>query len=404
MASAIEAQRLSKSYRLGGAGDSYLTIRDALAGLVRRSPRASREDRAQWALREIDLQVEEGEVLGVIGRNGAGKSTLLKAIARITTPTSGAVRTRGRVGALLEVGTGFHPELTGRENVFLGGSVLGMSRADMRTRFDEIVEFAGVERFLDTPVKRYSSGMFLRLAFAVAAYVEPPILVVDEVLAVGDAEFQARCLGRMSQLQAEGRTVVFVSHDLGAITRLCSRAVLLDQGRIAADGSARDTVRTYLEQISSGARSAQFDGHDGPVALREVAVTTVNGGSPRRGDELQINVRYDVVEPSRGLNLAVAVSTIEGVRVLDESVSDQHGGVSALPVDPGRYEAQLTIPSLLSAGSYVITVWVGREHEDLLDVDALQFQVAPRDGDRQEWISRPRLVQPAVRWEHRTVT
>ena len=204
-----------------------------------------------WALRDVDFEIEEGDVVGIVGRNGAGKTTLLKVLARIVRPTTGVVRMRGRVGALLEVGTGFHPELTGRENVFLNGVVLGMSRREIDRRFDDIVEFAGVERFLDTPLKRYSSGMYLRLAFAVAAHIDPDILVVDEVLAVGDAEFQRRCLGRMSEFGREGRTVVFVSHDTGAVGQLCRRAIWLEHGKVRDDGSVESVLAAYLRDVVS---------------------------------------------------------------------------------------------------------------------------------------------------------
>ena len=202
-----------------------------------------------WALRDVSFEVPEGEVLGIIGRNGAGKSTLLKILTRITTPTSGRAEIRGRVGSLLEVGTGFHPELTGRENVFLNGSVLGMKRQEIQTKFDEIVEFSGVEQFIDTPVKRYSSGMSVRLAFAVAAHLEPEILLVDEVLAVGDAEFQQRCLGRMEDLSNSGRTVVFVSHQMQAVAQLCDRAILLEKGSVVLDGPSGDVVAQYLQSV-----------------------------------------------------------------------------------------------------------------------------------------------------------
>jgi len=245
---AIEIESVSKRYRLGeyhGGG----TARDALTAwsrrLVRREPRPREEI---WALRDVSLEIPEGSALGVIGRNGAGKSTLLKLISRITEPTSGVVRTRGRVGSLLEVGTGFHPELTGHENVYLNGAILGMSRREIDRRYDEIVEFSGVERFLHTPVKRYSSGMYLRLAFAVAAHLDSEIMVVDEVLAVGDAEFQRKCLGKMGSLEQGGRTVVFVSHNFDAITRLCDVSAWLDRGVVRASGPSADVTRAYLAE------------------------------------------------------------------------------------------------------------------------------------------------------------
>src|SRR5215207_10459431 len=247
MAAAIVTEGLGKRYLLGERADAYGTLRAAVGGLVARRARSRREE--LWALRGVDLVVEQGEVVGVIGRNGAGKTTLLKLIARITEPTEGVARMRGRVGALLEVGTGFHFELTGRENIFFNGAVLGMSRREIERRFDEIVEFSGVERFLDTPLKRYSAGMYLRLAFSVAAHLEPVIVIVDEVLAVGDAEFQRRCITRMSELTDEGRTVLFVSHDLGAVGRLCNRVVWIDGGRTQHDGGAAELLASYQRQM-----------------------------------------------------------------------------------------------------------------------------------------------------------
>ena len=246
---AIQVENLGKRFRLGVGTARYDTLREALARAVR--PR--RDDRRDlWALRGVDLEVERGEALGIVGPNGAGKTTLLRILAGITYPTEGAARTRGSVGSLLDVGTGFHPELTGRENVFLSGAVLGMRRREIRARFDEIVEFSGVERFLDTPVKRYSAGMRLRLAFAVAAHLEPPIVVVDEVLAVGDSAFREKCMGKMAEMGRRDRTVLFVSHDLGAITRLCTRAVWLEGGRIQSDGPPREIVSSYLERATPG--------------------------------------------------------------------------------------------------------------------------------------------------------
>ncbi len=258
MSVAIITEELSKSYRIGELQSTYGTLRDSLAAaakrLVHRDHRPHHEE--IWALRDVSLEVPEGQVLGVIGRNGAGKSTLLRILTRITTPTSGRAEIRGRVGSLLEVGTGFHPELTGRENVFLNGSVLGMKQREIQGKFDEIVEFAGVEQFIDTPVKRYSSGMSVRLAFAVAAHLEPEILLVDEVLAVGDAEFQRRCLGRMEDLSESGRTVVFVSHQMQAVAQLCDRAILLEKGRVTRDGPSGDVVAHYLQRVG-GSRSTR---------------------------------------------------------------------------------------------------------------------------------------------------
>ena len=262
MATAISVQGLSKRYRIGQYQTAYGTLRDALSGGVRRIVAREHhdEERDMWALRDVSFDVPDGEVLGIVGRNGAGKSTLLKVLTRIVSPTEGRAEIRGRVGSLLEVGTGFHPELTGRENVFLNGSILGMRQREIVSKFDEIVDFAGVGPFLDTPVKRYSSGMSVRLAFAVAAHLEPEILLVDEVLAVGDAEFQRRCLGRMEDLSESGRTVVFVSHQMQAVAQLCDRAIWLDHGRVESEGPASDVVAEYLQSgYGAGSRREAMD-------------------------------------------------------------------------------------------------------------------------------------------------
>jgi lipopolysaccharide transport system ATP-binding protein len=249
MATAISVEGLSKYYRIGQYRNAYGTLRDSLAAATHRIVRRGRVEPHKdiWALHNVSFEVPEGEVLGIVGRNGAGKSTLLKILTRITTPTEGQATIRGRVGSLLEVGTGFHPELTGRENVFLNGAVLGMKRREIARKFSEIVEFSGVENFIDTPVKRYSSGMSVRLAFAVAAHLEPEILLVDEVLAVGDAEFQRRCLGRMEDLSQSGRTVLFVSHNMQAVAQLCNRAIWLERGETMEDGPSGDVVASYLQ-------------------------------------------------------------------------------------------------------------------------------------------------------------
>ncbi|HWZ84719.1 MAG TPA: ABC transporter ATP-binding protein, partial [Thermoanaerobaculia bacterium] len=259
---AIRVTDLGKEYRIGAKAEKYKTLRESLAALASAPARlfarssGRRSPEAIWALRNVTFEVSPGEVVGLIGRNGAGKSTLLKVLARITEPTVGLAEIHGRVGSLLEVGTGFHPELTGRENIYLNGAILGMRRAEIARKFDEIVAFSEIEQFIDTPVKKYSSGMYLRLAFAVAAHLEPEILLVDEVLAVGDAEFQKKCLGKMGDVAREGRTVLFVSHNMPAVQALCSRAILLRQGTVAIDGSTGDVLREYLGYLRSSASSA----------------------------------------------------------------------------------------------------------------------------------------------------
>jgi ABC-type polysaccharide/polyol phosphate transport system ATPase subunit len=332
MSPAVELERVGKRYRLGERTQRYETIRDSLSAAFRRLGRDnSASDRELWALNDVSFSVDEGETVGIVGRNGAGKTTLLKIIARITEPTRGLSRTRGRVGALLEVGTGFHPELTGRENVYLNGAVLGMSRAAIRRRFDEIVEFADLERFLDTPLKRYSSGMYLRLAFAVAAHLEPEIVVVDEVLAVGDAEFQKKCLTKMSSVGQEGRTVVFVSHDLGAVGRLCRRALWLDRGSLLADGPTGGVLKQYLRATPVRRHRVDFEiDADKPVQPVSLAVTDEAGQEVEhvvRGDAVSLRLRFHARRRLAGFDIALSLVNAEGARVLYEVWSDTRDGV-----------------------------------------------------------------------------
>ena len=283
-AAAVQVDGLGKRYRIGQLQSGYGTLRDSLTHgarrLMRREHKQDYED--IWALKDVSFSQRQGEVLGIIGPNGAGKSTLLKVLTRITTPTTGSAVIRGRVGSLLEVGTGFHPELTGRENIYLNGAILGMGRREITKKLDEIVEFAGVATFIDTPVKRYSSGMYVRLAFSVAAHLEPEILLVDEVLAVGDAEFQRRSLGRMEEFSQSGRTVVFVSHQMPAVARLCDRAILLDGGQIVRDGPSDEVVAYYLQTVSgTPSRRVWPDLETAPggnrARLREVRVVDEDG-------------------------------------------------------------------------------------------------------------------------------
>ncbi len=361
MSAAIAAAGLSKRYRIGQLQSSYGTLRESLTRVAKsvasRPHRHHHED--IWALRDVSFEVPEGQVLGVIGRNGAGKSTLLKILTRITTPTSGRAEIRGRVGSLLEVGTGFHPELTGRENVFLNGSVLGMKRKEIGGRLDEIVEFAGIERFIDTPVKRYSSGMYVRLAFAVAAHLEPEILLVDEVLAVGDAEFQRRCLGRMQDFGESGRTVLFVSHNMQAIARLCERTILLADGQIERDGPSPDVVAYYLQ---SGQGSGSFRDltdadqvwSDGLAKLRWIRVVqdgrTVESADVRR--PIGIELAFTVLEPGQPLFPKIKVNSAEGEIVFNAFDTDSRWHD---PVEPGDYVATAWIPeNVLNEGLFTV--------------------------------------------------
>ncbi len=263
---AIRAESLSKQYVLGGEVDQNRTFRELITGAftqplkrLRRLQGSSKQQKSFWALKDVTFEIDTGEVVGIIGANGAGKTTLLKILSRITPPTTGAVHYKGRVASLLEIGTGFHPELSGRENIYINGAILGMSKSDIRKRFDEIVDFSGVQNFLDTPVKRYSSGMYVRLAFAVAAHMDPDILIVDEVLAVGDIEFQKKCLGRMQSIsEGQGKTVLFVSHNLDAIQRICSEAIYLKEGRLAYQGDVDSAIETYLTRSKRIANISDF--------------------------------------------------------------------------------------------------------------------------------------------------
>jgi ABC-type polysaccharide/polyol phosphate transport system ATPase subunit len=398
--SAIEVRDVGKRYRLGERA-RYLTLRESLASALR--GKRSRGDRSHelWALKDVSLTVQEGEVVGVVGRNGAGKTTLLRILARITEPTTGVARTRGRVGSLLEVGTGFHPELTGRENVYLNGAILGMGRSDIRRRFDDIVEFAGVAEFLDTPLKRYSSGMYLRLAFAVAAHVEPDIVVVDEVLAVGDADFQNKCLGKMSDLGREGRTVVFVSHDLGAVGRLCRRAYWLEHGVIRAEGPSEDIIERYFSSTVTGRHEAEFAAEpDKPVQLLSVALADERGKvleAPRRDQRLTLSARLLLRERIPALDLVFYLLNRKGVLVLSEAWSDS--GRAPTPAHlPEEYDVALTIPPLFAAGDYVAGVWIGTELQTYVSQEILGFRLWPRPDDSEGSLERQRVVAPPVEW------
>jgi ABC-type polysaccharide/polyol phosphate transport system ATPase subunit len=398
---AIEVEDLSKLYRLGEftpGGSLREAISGAIASMRRRRGRTHREE--IWSLRNVSFQVPEGQSLGVIGRNGAGKSTLLKILARITQPTAGMSRTRGRLAPLLEVGTGFHPELTGRENIYLNGAILGMTRRDIALRLEEIIAFAGVERFVDTPVKRYSSGMYLRLAFSVAAHLEPDILVVDEVLAVGDAEFQARCMRRMAAVEQQGRTVVFVSHNLEAITRLCARAVWLDQGQATAIGPATDVVDAYLAaQPRMTGAGANLDDQGEIVGLRSVRIVDA-AARPievlRRDQPFTVEVRFVLRAAVPGLDVAVHLYNVAGVEVLSEAWGDT---TFDRPNDPAEYLARLQIPPVLNVGEYTVGVWVGTRYDTFVQETSLgRFRL---DGDVR---GRPRRIMSlALPWDVRKV-
>jgi lipopolysaccharide transport system ATP-binding protein len=370
---AIRVAGLGKRYRLGEERP--------LSGLLRWLTGGPSPDEL-WALRDVSFDVARGEAIGIVGRNGAGKSTLLKILARITEPTSGRAHLDGRVGSLLEVGTGFHPELTGRENVYLNGAILGLRRREIAARFDEIVDFSGVERFLDTPVKRYSSGMRVRLAFAVAAHLEPDILIVDEVLAVGDAEFQNRCLGKMSDVTGHGRTVLFVSHHLAALRALCTRAIWLEEGRIAAEGEVGPVVDAYLAASHRLAETPVAERRDraGSGALRFTSVVIRGGDRPAAGRPLEIALGYAAarLEPLKNVRVSLLVLDSLGTRVFAVDTRMVNADFAEL-APAGELVCEIAdLP--LAAGRYQLNLWatVGDEVADHLE-DAATLVVETGD-------------------------
>lgn len=372
---AIVVRDLGKEYELGdGAGAfRYEALRDHIVqagrSLARRLSDPSRRVPARekfWALRDVSLEVARGQVVGIIGRNGAGKSTLLKILSRITRPTVGYADLHGRVGSLLEVGTGFHPELTGRENVFLNGAILGMRRAEIVRAFDAIVDFAGVSAFLDTPVKRYSSGMYVRLAFAVAAHLETEILLVDEVLAVGDVEFQRKCLGKMQSVVREGRTVLFVSHNMAAVKSLCDRAVLLDAGRVTVDGPVDEVVDAYLavatQPLHEGRIAADVPRTgSGEARFTAIVVTGEAGRASAElylGETVHVELTIEVGALVRDAVIEVGFSTLDGTRVATLFSVDV--GQTPLQLDPGRVQVGLDVRATLLPRTYAIDLGLHR--------------------------------------------
>ena len=416
---AIRAEGLSKRYRIGQQHSSVDTLRDHLAhGLKTLWTRGWRIPRETiWALQDVSFEVREGEVLGIIGRNGAGKTTLLRILSRITEPTAGHADIRGRVGSLLEVGTGFHFELTGRENIFLNGAILGMRRSEIVRKYDEIVEFSGVEKFIDTPVKRYSSGMFVRLAFSVAAHLEPEILIVDEVLAVGDAEFQKRCLGKMESFGQSGRTVLFVSHSMPTIARLCPRLILLDRGRVVEDGPAESVIGRYLHGEHGTAARRAWPAEEAPgdeyARLRSARVVDSAGTTSTIvdvADEIGIELTFDVLSDTRAVFPWIDLHDESGDHVFSALDSDP---VWSEPRPPGRYVATAWIPPhLLNEGQLHVTVsikslLVGKKPWRHAEAEsALTFQVVEQGGgptargDFHGRIAGP--VRPLLRWTNET--
>jgi lipopolysaccharide transport system ATP-binding protein len=416
---AIRVEDLGKQYRIGMAPERYRTLRDNLVQTALAPLQAIRASRSTngtiWALQGVSFEVRKGQVLGVIGRNGAGKSTLLKILSRVTEPSAGYAEIHGRVGSLLEVGTGFHPELTGRENIYLNGAILGMRRAEIEAKFDEIVAFADVEKFIDTPVKRYSSGMYLRLAFAVAAHLEPEILVVDEVLAVGDAEFQRKCLGKMSDVAQQGRTVLFVSHNMSAILRLTDEAILLDKGRLVLRAPTVQAVDTYMAAGFSQIGERSWDADEVPAEsapFRPLAIRICDASwrvvdTVRSTDPFTIAIEYQLDAPITGLRVGIYLMTMRGEYVFTSFDTDDPGQYERFGTrSPGRYVSECTLPAdFLNEGRYVLGLNASafRVKRFFQDEHALAFTVDAAGAPGMHWPeARPGPVRPDLNWRIET--
>ena len=426
MSTAIEFNNISKIYRLGMVGtgtlahdlkrwwtmnvrgkeDPYLTIGET-------NDRSTKgESEYVWALKDIDFKVEQGDVVGIIGKNGAGKSTLLKILSKVTAPTTGTIRARGRIGSLLEVGTGFHPEMTGRENIYMNGAILGMSKQEITRKLDEIVDFSGCERYIDTPVKRYSSGMMVRLGFAVAAHLDPEILVVDEVLAVGDAEFQKKAIGKMQDVsKGEGRTVLFVSHNMASVRQLCQSGILLENGKIKFVGSAVDTINQYLASSGEQETDKHFVGDNAPgtrdIKLRKIYFIDGDGNKIDYGiisQRIGICVEYEVKRTVETFTHGANIFDAAGNHIF---TTHDNNPMQSDNIEPGLYRTCLWIPAnLMQNGSYFVTFAFMRYnpfeilfHSDMLirlimmdDIDA-----ATRNALYKH--NLPGLIRPIIEWE-----
>jgi lipopolysaccharide transport system ATP-binding protein len=382
----ISVEGISKRYRLRHQSAGYTTLRDSLTdwakGLVggrRADAAAPGADEEFWALKDVSFDINRGEVVGIIGRNGAGKSTLLKVLSRITEPTSGRIRLRGRVASLLEVGTGFHPELSGRENIFLNGAILGMTKSEIKAKFDEIVAFSEVEKFLDTPVKHYSSGMYVRLAFAVAAHLDPEILIVDEVLAVGDAQFQKKCLGKMKDVATGGRTVLFVSHNMAAVQALCSRGLMMTSGRLIQNGRTDHVIKTYLEGSDRNIGSSWVRPSSLPrttVAITGVSVV-LNGSQPRH--TLSCNIELEADHNAPDIFVAINIRDSSTATIMQALPKPE----PFIPAISRHVLVDIELPPLVP-GIYTLDFWVGSHNTTTLDLqrEVASFEVlqAPTPG------------------------
>ena len=412
MGKVISVENLRKYYRLGLVDrrtfrDDILVLWNRFTGKPDPYGRTQSEESGIWALKNVNFEVDEGERIGIIGFNGAGKSTLLKIFSKITAPTAGQIKIKGKVASLLEVGTGFHPELTGRENIYLNGTILGMKRPEIEKKFDEIVEFSEIGKFIDTPVKRYSSGMYVRLAFAVAAHLEPEILVVDEVLAVGDFAFQRKCLEKMEDVSTGGRTVLFVSHNMGSINRLCNRAVLLRQGEVAAIGATAAVINKYMKEGVVGAAQYSQE-HNAGKAMNLLEATVVNqdgmvGAQFGYDEPVTIRLKYEINEPVRGCYVGVELLTSIGVSVL--TTADHDADMTMLEDrQPGVYVTGFVIPrEFLMPGEFMVRVWMADGFALIAyeRLDALRFSVIDTGtpGSLLGQKYRRSLLQPIFPWQ-----
>jgi lipopolysaccharide transport system ATP-binding protein len=411
VAQSLEVQALSKRYRLGRI-QQHQMLREQLVELIRHPfGRRATEAETIWALRDVSFEVDEGEVVGIIGRNGAGKSTLLKILSKITYPTSGKVNVKGRVASLLEVGTGFHEELTGRENIYLNGSILGMRKREVDDRLDAIVAFSGVEQFIDTPIKRYSSGMRLRLGFAVAAHLEPDVLIVDEVLAVGDAGFQKKCIATMEGLRKGGRTVLFVSHNLAAVENLCSRGIWIDAGKIRMDGGVNDAIKGYMGSfVDERVSGSDLSGTESRLGTGEIRYTRLEYLSPdgtpcamtRSGDPLVLRFHFHADKPIRDPSFGFRLYTEMGTLITE--TYHRLLGVHIPKVEPGDGYIDVEIESLnLVPGQYALSLWITAPGgAPVYDGDvraSLEVEVADVYRSGRMLDSRSGLVYFPQRWD-----
>jgi len=425
MTTAISVKNLGKQYRIGATQTKfkYGMLREVLVdaamtpirvykALTGKGARGTTNTTSFWALKDVSFDVEEGKVLGIVGRNGAGKSTLLKILSRVTEPTTGTVSVRGRVGSLLEVGTGFHPELTGRENIFMNGAILGMKNAEIESKFDEIVEFSEVSQFIDTPVKRYSSGMYLRLAFAVAAHLEPEILVVDEVLAVGDAEFQRKCLGKMSDVAQQGRTVLFVSHNMSAILRLTQEAIVLNKGQLMMRAPTQEAVDFYLSSGQSQAGERIWDIEDvaassapfRPISLKVKDRSGKVVDTVRSTEPVHIEFEYQLDAPITGLRIGLYLSTMRGEYVLASFDTDAPEMFDKFDSrKSGRFVSRAEIPAdIFNEGRYSLGVNASSfgVRRYFMDENALAFNVDISGAPGTQWgEQRVGPIRPRLNWK-----